>query len=183
MPTPRTLISDSLIECGVIAENQTPGSAEAARALRILNRDIMSAWSVVRAFATTKVITSGTFAASTATRTIGPTGTYVLTPRPIELLQAHWVDSGDLRYPIRIRDEQWYGALVDPELTAEDITDIAYFPTVSNGTMYPWPIPTGAVTVEIMTLAVLAEFADLDTDASFAPGYERAVTQTLKELV
>lgn len=180
--TARTLITDALIEIGVLAETDADLSAtDGQLGLRILNRDIMDRWTAVRPFAFTKVLTSGTFAASTATRTIGPTGSYVLTPRPIELLSAYWEDSANMRYPINIRDESWYANKPDPELTSSQITDIAYFPTAPNGTMYPWPIPTGNVTVWIETYSVLSQFATLDTSADFAPGYESAINQTLKE--
>lgn len=183
MPTARTLVTDALIEVGVLAESDADlPAADGALGLRILNRDIMDRWTAVRPFAFTRVITSGTFAASTATRTVGPTGSYVLTPRPIAIYSAYWEDSNDIRYPIRIRDEEWYANLIDPEFTAANITDIAYFPTAPNGTMYPWPIPTAVQTVRIETDSVLAQFATLDTSADFAPGYESAVIQTLKEM-
>lgn len=178
-----TLITDALEELNIVQAGQTPEAGDADRVLRILNRDIMDRWNAIRPFATTRVITSGTFLANTATRTIGPTGAYVLTPRPIELLNAEWVDTNDQRIPISIQDEHWYASLPDPEQTDANILQIAYFPTTPNGTMYPWPIPTGNVTVELETRSVLAQFTVLTTTADFAPGYESAVVQTLKELV
>lgn len=184
--TAQTLITDSLIEIGVLPENQNPSAEDNARALRILNRDIMEPWSIQRQFASGRVFTSGTFAASQSTRTIGPTGTYVLSFKPIALLSAMRIDSNNLAFPVRIRDAQWWGALNYPGFTSTYITDIYYDlndQSNLNGTMRPWPVPSQSNTVRIETLSILTAFADLTTALDLAPGYESAVCETFKELL
>lgn len=181
MPTAQTLIDDALTELGVLAEGEVAGPSDAQRALRILNRDIIEPWTVQHYFATHRVITSGTFLASTATRTIGPTGAYVLTVRPDEILQAHWVDSDGNRTKIELKDADWYAALPNPTETGSTIEAIAYFTTFPNGTMYPWPIPESNTTVELETRSILTSFANLATSVTLAPGYESAIVYTLAE--
>jgi len=185
MPTARTLITDALIEIGVVGETQAPSGADAARALRILNRDVMDKWNASRQFSTGRVFTQGTFAASTATRTIGPSGggSFVLTPRPIELLSASRIDANNYAYPINLRDSAWWARLYDPTFESTYITDIYYDPgNGPNGTMRPWPIPDASQTVRVESLAILSSFSTLDSSLDFAPAYESAVSETLKEL-
>ena len=177
----RTLITNALVDSGISASGVTIDGDDGQRCLKILNREIMDAWNAQRYFATHRVITSGSFAASTSTRTVGPTGSYVLNPRPDEILQANWVDSAGFRRPISIRDADWYVEQGTPTQTGSQISDIAYFPTVPNGTMYPVPIPDTAQTVELETRSVLTQFSALDSTADLAPGYENAIHHTLKE--
>lgn len=183
--TAQTIIADALREIGVCPQEDDPQAADAARALRILNRDIMDPWNAQRQFATGRVFTTGTFAASGQTRTIGPTGAggFVLTTRPIALLAAARIDSNNLAYEIRIRDAAWWNALPMPLLATSIITDIYYDPSGPvNGTMYPYPIPSGTQSVRVETYSLLTQFSSITASADFAPGYESAVVNTLKEL-
>ena len=188
--TARTLINDAMMELGLIDETDVASGDDASRALRILNRDIMDPWNVQKPFSLGSVFTTGSFAASTQTRLIGPTGTgsFTLDPRPTEILSAQRVDTAtnpDTYYPLRVRDAAWYASKNQPLYESTYITDIYYDPaaTLLNGTLYAWPVPSAAQSVRVETNAVTSVFATLDTSLNLAQGYESAISHTLKELL
>ena len=184
-----TLISDALIEAGIIGAGQTPAANDSALGLRLLNRDIMDPWNAIKPFSMGSVLTTGTFAASTATRLIGPSGTgsFTVTPRPTTILSAQRVDTAanpDEYFPIRVHLYSDYPWRPIPLYSSTDITDLYYDPsaTLPNGTMYAWPVPDATQTVRVETPAVMGTFATTATTLEFAPGYEAAIVKTLAEL-
>ena len=183
----RTLITDALVDIGMAYEGQALSDNDATRGLRILNRDVIDMWNAIHPFAWASVFTQATWAANQATRTIGPSGTFALTTRPTEILSAVWIDTTptpDNRIIIHIRDVQWWRHKIDQAATDSYMTDLYYAPTVPTGTLYAYPTPTVARTVELETRIVLAEItaANIDTTYDFAPGYQSAIVATLAEL-
>lgn len=180
--TARTLVGDALIEVGVADPIDAPSAVDAERGLRILNRDILDPWNAQRQFAFARRFDTFSWPNGEASRTIGPTGNFVIPhARPIEILDANRIDQ-TVHYPVNIRDAAWFAGLSIPNFNSTWITDIYYSPEVPHGTIRAWPVPTTTQSLQLETYVALAQFVTLDASADFAPGYESAVIETLKEL-
>lgn len=181
--TALTLISDAFVDVGVIGEGQTPNNADSQRGLRILNR-LCEQWSIIRQFATTRTLSTFSWAASQSSRTIGPTGNFVLTMRPIEILGATWIDTSstpNVRIPVDVYPYSEYSKLSIPLLTATIMMELYYSPDTPNGTLYAYPTPTVTRSMVLETLTFFSTFATLATSADLAPGYEAAIIGALIE--
>lgn len=167
----RDLITDALTDLSVLGVGRRLSARDGALGLRYLQMIIDSAelkpgviYGVLRS--------SYTLVASTASRTIGPSGNYVQA-RPIWLASATVKEVGsDVETPLGIlkRDEYLYER--DKTLTAETPSEIYLDPTVTNATLYFLPIPTTAATLVVGTPTALTGFSGtLDTEYTFPPGY------------
>lgn len=176
------IITDALTEIGVLAEGETPDASMAALGLSKINR-LLDNWNADRDAVYTNVFTQYTLTPSLSPHTIGPTGTCVVSKRPVTIDGAALVltaSTPDAQTPIRLRDAQWWQAQSIPALTSTIPTDLYYAPDWPNGSLYFWPVPTVAYPVVLMTRQLLAVLT-LTTVFTLPQGYQDAVTLTLAE--
>ena len=173
--TARTMVTDALKEIGVVAEGETPSGTMADDAFRALNR-LMESLSNDKEFSYQNDTTSYVVT-NLASFTIGPTGNLVGL-RPIEPIFVH-VDVAGISYPIKILDMAKWDAIGYKSAKGAIPEAVYYEPSMPNGTMYIWPIPTSATTMVMRSSVLVNSFASLDTALSMPPGYEEALIKTL----
>lgn len=181
MATALDVITNALVEIGAYAAGEVPSGADSSHALSRLNR-LIDSWNAERPTIFSQSIATYDLVASTQSRTIGPTGNYVVAVRPMEIVRANLISGSD-RYPVNVRDSAWWMEQDDRSITTLP-TDLYYNPTFPNGTLYFWPIPdSSSYDIELETRSLLSTLAALATTFSMPPGYEEAITQTLAELL
>lgn len=180
MTTANELISQAAGLLGIRSAADPLDGTTAAIMLDRLNT-MLDAWrlSGLNAYATAKV--PGTLPASTATRTIGPTGQLVVDPRPIRLEDGCKFTLGGIDYPIEFIDEGSYERIEVKAIDTLGPTHAWYNPTLPNGVVTFWPRAQADVALSLVVLVQVGEFAALTTDVQFAPGYRRAIVFSLAE--
>lgn len=142
---------------------------------------ILDAWNAERRAVYHTVCTVYTFTAGLGPHTIGPTGTFVATSRPVSIEGAVPLLSSTVRArPVNLRGEQWWLGVALRTLSTSIPTDLYYAPKFPNGELNFWPVPSTASQVEIQARMLLTAVA-LDTLVSLPPGYEKALMLTTAE--
>lgn len=176
------IIRDAFTEIGVLAAGETLSSDDQAFGLGKANR-LLDNWNAERRAVYADVFNTYTLTANLGSHTIGPTGTFVVTKRPVTIDAARLIFTApnpDIYQPITLRDKQWWQAQTIPGMTSAIPTDLYYDPTWPNGTLHFWPVPTVAYGVLLVTREYLAAVATGD-QFSLPSGYREAVTLTLAE--
>ena len=169
--TGRNLITDALTDLGVVGIGRALSARDGALGLRYLQLLIDSAELDRRAIYTV-TRSPYTLVANQSSRTIGPTGNFVQA-RPVFLISATVEAVGsDVERPLDIWSRKRWLYESDRTLTS-DLPDAIYMePTVTNATLYFWPVPTTAGTLNVGTATALTGFSGtLDTEYTFPPGY------------
>lgn len=174
------LCTDAMLELGLVAAGNVPSGDDLAWVLSKLNR-IIDRWNIDRNTIYADVPVSYTTTPALQPHTIGPTGTFVVTQRPVAIDGATLILTG-ARYPLDGHDVDWWRNLSLQTITSSMPTDFYYSADWPNGSLYLWPVPTAAVTLELQTRIVLTQFLLPDT-LSLPPGYQDAVTLTLAESI
>jgi hypothetical protein len=88
--------------------------------------------------------------------------------------------SPDLELPLRMFTDAAWNNLAQRDLTSTMPTSWHYEPTMPNGTLNLWPIPTGS-TYQIAAYVPtrVSQFASLDDSVTLPPGYEEMIVQGL----
>jgi hypothetical protein len=178
MTTARQLISDALLELGVIAEDEVPTAPQANTAFRQLNR-MLGQWNIqgLATYAIDRNLLPLT--AGIGSYTLGSAGTWDI-PRPNKITEAYFREtSSGLELPMVVLTDEQYHAIRLKE-TPGSYTRWLYsnraFP-LSTVTVYPTPDVNNEVA--LYTWNKLVGFATLDTDRTYPDGYEEAITLNL----
>lgn len=180
--TAQDVVTNAMVEIGVTAIGSTPAPEISEFVLGKLNR-LLDRMNADQPFAYRDVFSTGTLTPSLAPHTIGPTGTFVTTPRPVAIVGANLViGSGTtaVRTPINIVDKEWWQHQRVRAITSSIPLDLYYDPAWPNGNMNFWPVPTTAYTVEWISRIAFGALA-LGDPFSVPPGYEDAITLTVAE--
>ncbi len=150
--------------------------------LSLLNQ-LIDSWNVTDKKLYKQAFNDYTLTPNLNPHTIGPTGTFVVASRPVQLdycTIALNTSSPTVYTECTVRDERWYRANPIPGLTNTLPTNVYYAPTWPNGQLYFWGVPTVAYGVRLWTRLILAGVVQTDT-FSLPPGYQRALRLTLAE--
>lgn len=182
--TKRDILTDAAVELGVLDPGDTLGDREAYTLEQKFDR-LLDRWNAKRQAVYADRFDTFTLTASLSPHTIGPTGaTWTMTQRPVSIEGASvLVPSGSqtVYQPITIRDRQWYDAQRVPSLVAALWPrDLFYNPTFPNGTLYFFPVTSGAYQVRLLSRLQLAALA-LSADFTMPPGYRDVVVWSLAE--
>lgn len=187
------VVSNAMIESGILAQGETASAEDADFAFKKLNRlvDSMNA----RGYA---VYVTGhnsyAFAASQQSYTIGrgtaPVANFVA-DRPVKITAANLIvvaANPDYRLPLSIIEVLDYAEIPVPAETGAEPHTLYYQPTWPNGTLWPWPYPENAAAaiankLELFTWTQITAFTALTDTFSFPPGYEDAITLSLAEIL
>ncbi len=182
MTTARDICTVALRKTGVVGTGQTAGAELINGALSDLN-GMMGQWQVNR-WLVYQLVDSYFTGSGAQTYTIGPTGTVVLTKRPDRLEGAYMVQlqpasPTPVSYPVAlIQSYEDYARITLKKLSTFPWA-IFYDPSVPNGTLYPWPIPTSQYQMHVLTKQVLQRFASLDDDVTLPDEYYEALIYNL----
>ncbi len=182
MATALDIIKDALADMGALDAGETPEAEDAQLALRILNR-LLDQWNAQNRFIYTVTFSSQSWTANQSSRTIGPTGNFVVTKRPDSIQSARWVDSSStptIYEQIEIRDKDWFASRALRNYGTTVPYDLYYDPSWPNGTIYLIPYPTVTRNIELEIKTLLAALT-LTSTFTLPQGYEEAVEKTLAE--
>lgn len=177
MTTARTIIRNALRDIGAIGMAQTPAPEEEQAAFSILNR-MIDAWSIDHLLTYALGWTSFAITSAMTSRTIG-VGGQVNVARPPWIGPSSYVRVGTEDYPLpTLTPDQW--ARIDEKTLAADRPyGVYYEPSSPLGVLHFYP--QGDCTVYLNVPTALSQFATVNTDYTFAPGNEDAITLSLSE--
>ena len=174
------VITDSLKLLGAIAGDEVPIAQEQQDALLRLN-ELIDSWGT---HAQTMIVSRRdvvTLVPGKQTYTVGPGGDLPLVPRPMALTAAAWLLPGPSapELVVTVLTAQEYLAIPVKTLSAPLVQDVYYAPTMTGGELWVWPVPTTALSLVLYADEVIAQFPDLTTPVSLAPGYAKALRTNL----
>lgn len=184
MATFRDIVTDSMIELGVLQANETPSAEDSAWVLRKLVRlfDNLNAY---RPAVYCENFTTFSFVPSQQAYTIGPSGADLTAAiRPVTLDGVNVIlnnVSPVVRNPCNVRDWQWWQYNAVQGITSSFPTDVYYEPGWPDGTIYFWPVPIVAYDFELVTRTLVDESITLAGTFSMPPGYLDMVIFSLAE--
>lgn len=180
------IVQGALEEIGVLAEGEKVSAADLSVAMPRLQR-----W-IDQVNARRELIYSISFLVFTLTgnhapHTIGPNGDFNVPLRPVRIQSAAFLlnsnpqgnASNTVDLPIRIRDEQWWGALPVKFLQTQIITDLYYDAASPLGNLNFWPICTLANPVRLETWNSIAQPISSQSTLLLPPGYWDATVLSL----
>ena len=175
MPTVRDLISDSHKVIGVLGTGGTLGDALADTGLTFFRRMLDTANAKRLCIGTVSRLTV-TWTANQGSRTIAASGANLAAQRPEWLDRWGVIPSGETDEAIikRPLTRQEYQEIPDKAATAAYFSELSYEPTYPYGTITVYPVPTTAPTLVLYTPTAITAGSSvtLNTDLSYAPGYE-----------
>ena len=177
MPTALQIIDRSYSIIGLKAAGEPLSADDANYALSALN-SMLDSWNTQRLYIVSvqEVIAN----ISAATATIG-TGATFNTARPIKLEQGAFSRINGVDYPIEVTDRLSYARILNKTVGATFPTCVYYDDAMPIGNVYFWPVPLSSIEVHLPVQTQLTAFADLATNYTLAPGYQRALEYSLAE--
>jgi hypothetical protein len=169
------IITEALQTLNLISGSEIPSAEDAAIGLKKLN-SILDEASARKMFAFNMGFAQYTLIPNHQPHTIGPTGDFAATQRPVTIESASIVLAGanPIDIPLKLEDDAWWASQAVKSLTSTIPTHLYYSADIVNGSLYLWPVPTIAYGLRLETWVQFAQFADLNTTAyQFAPGYQR----------
>jgi hypothetical protein len=177
--TARDIITRSLRIVGVLGAGETASAEDAADSFVALN-SMIDSWSIDRLFAYNIVQSSFPLTAGTARYSIGNGGTFN-TIRPNEIEYAFARDVNNLDWQIDIITQEQYAAILLKNVGNTYPNVLWYDPEYPLAYVNLYPLPGVNLTLYLGIWSILTQFATLDTQISFPPGYEDAITFSLAE--
>lgn len=176
------IITQAMQEIGAIDPNEVPQGPEMASGLIKLNR-MLDAWNTDKRYVWTEEFDQYPITPNLQPHTIGPSGTFVVNQRPVKLMSAQIIlqnntPSNNIRYPINIRDDQWWAQKSAYAVTGTLPTDLYYSSDWPNGSLFLWPVPTVAYLLELVTWTIINQ-VKLTDSMCLPPGYSDAVIYSL----
>jgi hypothetical protein len=164
---------------GVIAEGETPSSETANDALVALQQMIDS-WSVERLSVYNTIDQIFTWPASTASRTLGPSGSFVgLRPVLLDDSTYYRDASTNVSFGIKFINQQQYNGIAVKTVTSTYPQVMWINMEHPNIAMTIYPVPTRALEWHFVSVQELAQPLTLATVLAFPPGYLRAFRYNL----
>ncbi|MBU6231819.1 hypothetical protein KGP36_04060 [Patescibacteria group bacterium] len=174
-------INRALRLLGVLAEGETPSNATSQDALLALNQ-MLDSWNTERLSVFCTQDQAVTWPASTASGTLGPSGTLGNNLiRPVKLDDAtYFMDTGTgVSFGIRLINQEQYDGVAVKTITSTYPEVLFYNPTYPNGTVTLFPVPTGAIQFHFISVLELTQPALLTTALMLPDGYLRAFAYNL----
>jgi hypothetical protein len=175
--TCRDLIHDALDEINANSDPEVPEDIQ--KAFHRLN-NMIDRWKIERRFIPQSNPATYTLTALATSHTLGPSGT-LFGECPTRITRANIVIS-DARFPLDIieRGDDWAevtNPIIGASVPRAIYCDYAY----PDATIYLWPYPAIAYTLELYTWQQLSKFKTLDEPVILAPGYYDALMYSLAE--
>ncbi|MDX1811033.1 MAG: hypothetical protein R3240_03740 [Gammaproteobacteria bacterium] len=123
-----------------------------------------------------------TWPTNTTSRTIGPSGDFAV-HRPAKILEGtYFEDANSISYvPEIARNREVYDAIPDKTITSSYPELVFYDPSVSEATIYVYPVPDQALTLHLNSYQPLTVFDTLTETFLLPPGYRRMLAYSLAE--
>lgn len=178
MTTVMDLVSDALIDAGVIAPGESPTGEMARHGMRTLNR-MIDQWNIDDLMVYSLQRQVFTLTPGQASRTIGIGGNFNVTaPTKIEMASVQ-DPANPVEIPIQIlTDEEWRDVTVKSTSSSFPLEMWIQQGAVMD-TLYFWPVPLLAWELVLYTWTQTAEFTDVNDVVRFPAGYQEALVSNL----
>lgn len=175
--TVRSIVTDALLEIGVLEAGESPTAESLALGLRRV-RGMIDSWAADRLTLSLQKRTTFTWPSATSTVQVGRGQTCDM-DRPVWLNAVTYVIPGSappIEVPVGILDEDSFASLTIKELVSA-LPTLCFYQTNrddQNGTLFAWPRITQNVTLVLYTPQATAVPATLDSVLQGPPGYSDA---------
>jgi hypothetical protein len=168
MPAANDIINPALKLLGVIAQGDTPATAESNDARAVLNAMIEN-WHLEDLNMIPRAVQVISLSAGT--------NSYALSPRPTRILAAQHIITAGVTDPVDVMDEQRFAAIDNYGLSGGRLKGVWYDGQQSSPTLHVAPAAGG--TLRLYTVGTLPTFGDLVTNQTFPVGYDDALIYCL----
>jgi hypothetical protein len=174
--TVRAVITDALMEIGVLEPGESPSAAQASIGLR-RTQGMIDSWAADRLTLSLQLRTPFTWPANTSSVQVGR-GQTVDMDRPVWVNNLTFVVPGTnpgVEVPMGLMDEDAYASLTIKNLTSQLPQQAFYQTNVNdpNGTLFIWPTPP-SLTLVLYTPQAVSVPANLNSLMQGPPGYQDA---------
>lgn len=176
----REIVTDALVEIGVLASGEVATADQADSALRALGR-LQDSWAAEKLTIYTYTRTTKVLTASDGEYSVGSGGDIAIT-RPVYIEQINLLDTSadpDFETPLHKMTEQEYQDWPDKARTADRPEAWYYNPTFPTGTLSLFPVQTGSYSIALYVPTQITENSALSTSISLPPGYRRMLVKNL----
>ena len=172
-------INGALRLIGQLAEGEVPSAATAQDALSALNQ-MLDSWSIERLSVYSTQTQVFSWSASTASQTLGPSGTFVGN-RPVMIDDSTYFrdPATNVSYGIKIINQQQYNGIAVKTVTSTYPQVMFVNMTYPDVTMTVYPVPLKLTEWHIVSVQELTQPASLSTNLAFPPGYLRCFKYNL----
>lgn len=177
MSTAIDLIKRAYRLIGVYAIGETPSADETADAMSALN-SMLASWSNEKLMVYAATKDSITCTPNVGTYTLGPSGD-VITVRPQDIDPATSFDWLGITYPLAIATLDQYQSIKNKALNSTLPSIVRLEPTFPNATVYLYPVPSLAITLNVWSWKPLTSFTSATDTVNLPPGYEEAISTNL----
>lgn len=182
MATYRDLITRSLRLMGGVAATQTPSDTQATQGLEVL-KEIIDAWNGSSLMLFSNAYTTFNFVQGQSTYDLGPSGDWVITPRPVRIDGA-WVRDNSRSPAIDIAMTELsaaeFGSIATKDTTSPNSFYFNYDPDWPDGQIKVWPVPADSShQMVILTQSSLDQTITLNTTETLPPAYRQALVYNL----
>lgn len=172
--TALSIITAAMQELGILAGGEAASLDDAAWVLQKLQR-LIDTYNAVRTMVYANTFSSFALVSGLTPHTIGPTGTFVVNQRPVEIpsigLQLVNTNPTTVEIPLAPRDKEWWANQRVKNLTSPIPTDFYYEPDWPNGSIFFWPVPDAVNNVLLQMRTVFSEMTAYNSSFSMPPGY------------
>lgn len=176
------IITRSMRFAGILAAGESPSPEDTDDVFAILN-GMVDAWTIEPLFIYNVSIDEYALTSGQQDYEIGPTATAPFdVERPARIDRANLIFSTqtpNVRIPLTILDDDGWMSIPVPGVTAGTPVNLYYSRSYPNGLLRFWPKPAAGYSVELEVWTQLTQFADVNTEFSFPPGYYEMIYQNL----
>lgn len=175
------IIEPALRDLGVLQSGEAATAADSADALVALN-NLLDQWALEPLTVYTLTRTTKAITVSDGEYSVG-TGGDVNIARPADIARVTLIDTNqtpDHEYPLTRLTEREYQDLPQKAQESERPDSWYYNPTVTTGTLYLFPVPTGTgLEFGVYVRTAVPQFASAQAAVTLPPGYERMLVKNL----
>jgi len=183
------IIEQALLEIGAYSPGESVSNADASTCLAKLNR-LLDSWNADGRYVYASQFVLYNIVPNLQPHTIGSgqpgppavPATWYANQRPIRLISAEIILNNvtpPIRYPMNIRDGDWWANKRAYAVTGTLPTDVYYEPDWPNGSVFIWPVPLVNYQMELQILTLLNQIGLTGALFSLPPGYLDAIVLTL----
>jgi len=181
--TALTIITDALLDLGVLAEDETPSASQVQGGLRKLN-NMIDSWNISNLMVYGATPITLPLVANQGSYTIGLGGDLNI-PRPANITAAFIRDvtqAGNSRQDIPVymfNNEEWQNVAFKGQTGTYPYQGIWVNETSPLLTVHVTPIPTGSIYQLVLWVSDMISNLTQNDVITLAPGYKRALTANL----
>lgn len=188
------IVTDAMIEIGMVAPGEVPDGTTGQWAFRKMNY-LVDEWQAQAGKVYSYQFAVYMLVAGLSPHLIGPSSAATFStngqPRPVRLESAALLlnaSPGQVDLPMNIRDHDWWALNQVKQIQTDVPTDVYYDPTSPDGSLFFWPVPNAQAQVRLQFWNTLSDYLSI-TDplggeagpGTLPPAYRAALMYTLAE--